>query len=118
LRQSAIWRTQGPCVIIGRCADYTLADRPNALRLFIDAPLPKAHRDRDAARASDRGQGEGPHHPKTDKRRAAYYEYYSSQKWGDVDSYDVCMDSSVFGLEGTVEIIEQLAARKEARLGA
>jgi hypothetical protein len=45
-------------------------------------------------------------------------EYYSSQKWGDVDSYDFCLDSSVFGLDGTVEIIEQLAARKEARLGA
>jgi cytidylate kinase len=55
---------------------------------------------------------------RTDKRRASYYEYYSSQKWGDVDSYDFCLDSSVFGLDGTVEIIEQLAARKEARLGA
>lgn len=108
---------QGGCVIIGRCADYALAEDPKALRLFIDAPLQKRietvmereHLPADKAKTLI---------TRTDKRRASYYEYYSSQKWGDVDSYDFCLDSSVFGLDGTVEIIEQLAARKEARLGA
>jgi cytidylate kinase len=105
---------QGSCVIIGRCADYALADYPNVLRLFIDAPLEKriqtvAQREKltpEKAKALI---------VKTDKRRAAYYEYYSSQQWGDVDSYDFCLDSGVFGLDGTVEIIEQLIARKEVQ---
>ena len=50
---------------------------------------------------------------KTDKRRASYYEYYSSQKWGAVDSYDFCIDSSYLGLGGTVELIQTMVAHKE-----
>ena len=52
---------------------------------------------------------------KTDKRRASYYEYYSSQKWGTVESYDFCLDSSVFGIDGTVALIEKLVEMKEAK---
>lgn len=103
---------QGPCVIIGRCADYALSDRPNALRLFISAPL----KERIGIVCKRENLPEEKARTlilKTDKRRASYYEYYSSQKWGSVDSYDFCLDSSVFGLDGTVEIIEQLVARKE-----
>lgn len=103
---------QGPCVIIGRCADYALADRSNVLKLFISAPLEKrietvVQREKltsDKARAMV---------AKTDKRRASYYEYYSSQKWGDVDSYDFCLDSSVFGIGGTVELIRRMIEIKE-----
>lgn len=50
---------------------------------------------------------------KTDKRRASYYEYYSSQKWGAVDSYDFCINSSYLGLGRTVELIQTLVAHKE-----
>lgn len=50
---------------------------------------------------------------KTDKRRASYYEYYSSQKWGAVESYDFCMDSSYLGLGGTVELIRAMVEHKE-----
>jgi len=103
---------KGPCVLIGRCADYALADRPDVLRLFIDAPLEKriqvvTEREKlspEKAKALI---------VKTDKRRASYYEYYSSQKWGSVDSYDFCLDSSVFGLDGTVDLICQMVERKE-----
>jgi len=104
---------EGPCVIIGRCADYTLADRPNALKLFIDAPLPKRI-ETVMQRENLTAEKAKALILKTDKRRAAYYEYYSSQKWGGVDSYDVCIDSSVFGLEGTVRLIEEIVAMKEA----
>ena len=52
---------------------------------------------------------------KTDKRRASYYEYYSSQKWGAVESYDFCLDSSVFGIDGTVALIQKLVEMKEAQ---
>ena len=50
---------------------------------------------------------------KTDKRRASYYEYYSSQRWGAVDSYDFCLNSSYLGLGGTVELIQAIASQKE-----
>ena len=44
---------------------------------------------------------------KTDKRRASYYNYYSSKKWGRAESYDLCINSSVLGLDGTVKLIIQ-----------
>ena len=50
---------------------------------------------------------------KTDKRRASYYEYYSSKKWGSVDSYHFCIDSSYLGLGRTVELIQTMVAHKE-----
>ncbi|WP_312942804.1 cytidylate kinase-like family protein [Oscillibacter sp.] len=92
----------GPCVIIGRCADYALEDRDNVLNLFIHAPLER----RIAVEARRQIL-------RTDKRRASYYEYYSAKKWGAVDSYDFCLNSSIFGYEGTVELIETLIRMKE-----
>ena len=85
---------QGPCVIIGRCADYALADYPNHLSLFISAPLEVRIQ-------------------RVAQRRASYYEYYSSKKWGSVDSYHLCIDSSYLGLGRTVELIQAMVAHKE-----
>jgi len=103
---------EGPCVIIGRCADYALADDPNHLSLFIHAPM-----DVRIKRVAER-QNVSPEKArqmiiKTDKRRAAYYEYYSSKKWGSLDSYDFCMDSSYLGLSRTVELILAMVDHKE-----
>ncbi len=102
----------GPCVIIGRCADYALENRDNVLNLFIHAPL-----DRRIAVEAQRQKLEIEQARqqilRTDKRRASYYEYYSAKKWGDVDSYNFCLDSSIFGYEGTVELIETLIRMKE-----
>ena len=50
---------------------------------------------------------------KTNKKRASYYNYYTDKRWGDADSYDVCLDSSVLGLEGTAEAIIKLIEVKE-----
>lgn len=102
----------GPCVIIGRCADYALENRDNVLNLFIHAPL-----DRRIAVEARRQKLETEQARqqilRTDKRRASYYEYYSAKKWGAVDSYDFCLDSSIFGYEGTMELIETLIRMKE-----
>ena len=103
---------QGPCVIIGRCADYALENDPNHLSLFISAPM-----DVRVARVAER-QGLSQEKArqliqKTDKRRASYYEYYSGKKWGAVDSYDFCIDSSYLGLGRTVELIQTMVAHKE-----
>ena len=103
---------EGPCVIIGRCADYALAENPDLLSLFIYAPLP----DRTARVA--RRQNLSPEKArtlvqKTDRRRASYYEYYSARRWGAVESYDFCLNSSALGLGGTVELIRTMVDQKE-----
>jgi len=103
---------QGPCVIIGRCADYALADNPNHLSLFIHAPM-DVRIARVAKRQNLPEEKARQVILKTDKRRASYYEYYSARKWGAVDSYDFCIDSSYLGLGGTVELIQAMVAHKE-----
>ncbi|MBR1690274.1 MAG: cytidylate kinase-like family protein [Oscillibacter sp.] len=103
---------QGPCVMIGRCADYALADNPDHLSLFIYAPM-NVRAERVAKRQNITPEAAKTLIQKTDKRRASYYEYYSSQKWGAVESYDFCLDSSVLGLGGTVELIRTMVEQKE-----
>ena len=103
---------QGPCVIIGRCADYALSENPNHLSLFIHAPM------EDRIQRVAKRQNLTPEKAraliiKTDKRRASYYEYYSSRKWGAVDSYDFCINSSYLGLSRTVELIRAMVEHRE-----
>lgn len=104
--------SEGPCVIIGRCADYALADNPDHLSLFIYAPM-DVRIQRVAKRQNISPEEARKLIIKTDKRRASYYEYYSSKKWGGVESYDFCLDSSYLGLGGTVELIQTMVAHKE-----
>jgi cytidylate kinase len=96
---------EGPCVIVGRCADYALRDYPNRLNVFIKAPLEfKKTRIRDEYHIpEERIRGHAAH---MDKQRASYYNYYTSRKWGEAASYDLCIDSGMFGIEGTVELIK------------
>lgn len=103
---------QGPCVIIGRCADYALEDNPDHLNLFIYAPL-EARMERVAKRQNISLEEARKLILKTDKRRASYYEYYASKKWGAVESYDFCLDSSYLGIGRTVELIQAMIAHKE-----
>ena len=103
---------EGPCVIIGRCADYALKDNPNHLNLFIYAPM-EARIERICERTGVSPEKAKAMITKTDKRRASYYEYYSSKKWGSLDSYDFCMDSSYLGLSRTVELILAMVDHKE-----
>ena len=103
---------QGPCVMIGRCADYALADDPNHLSLFIYAPM-DVRIQRVAKRQNITPEEARKLIIKSDKRRASYYEYSSSHKWGAVGSHDFCLDSSYLGLGGTVELIQAMVAHKE-----
>ncbi len=97
---------EGPCVIVGRCADYALADYKNVIHLFIygnescKVKRIMAKYDLSEAKAKDMII-------KKDKQRQSYYNYYSSKKWGRADSYDLCINSSVLGVEGTVKLIVQ-----------
>lgn len=109
------YAAEGSAVIIGRCADYVLKDEENVLRLFIYGDL--EHR---KARIAER-------HPelkssqvvdvinKTDKRRASYYNFYTGNKWGKYDNYDLAINSSTLGIEGTAELIASLARQLLAK---
>ena len=98
---------KGPCVLIGRCADYALKDRDDVINLFITAPLENRIK-RVAARNGISENEAKDRIKKTDKSRASYYNYYSAKDWGDAKSYDLCIDSSLLGIDGTVELLKDL----------
>ena len=97
---------EGPCVIVGRCADYALADRKNVLHLFIygdeETKIKFVMNKYNLTESKARDMI-----IKKDKQRQSYYNYYSSKKWGRADSYDLCINSGVLGLDGTVKLITQ-----------
>ena len=105
---------EGGCVIVGRCADYALEDYPNCLKLFIHAD--EQHRIRRIMERQDVDEQKARDLMiKTDKKRQSYYNYYSSKKWGRSDSYDMTINSSVLGIEGTVDLIVSLIEKFEKR---
>ena len=106
---------EGPCILVGRCADYALESYPNVVSVFIHADLDA--RIRRIARLYDLTDAKAKDLIiKTNKKRASYYNYYTSKKWGDLKSYDLCIDSSILGIDGTVELIKQAVALKEKNL--
>lgn len=105
---------EGPCVLIGRCADYALKDRDDVINLFITAPLENRIK-RVAARNGISENEAKDRIKKTDKSRASYYNYYSAKDWGDAKSYDLCIDSSLLGIDGTVELLKDLIRIKDIK---
>ena len=106
----------GPCVIVGRCADYALQDFENVINLFIYSK-PEECVKRIMQRFPDLRSTEEARQMiiKKDKQRKSYYDYYSSKKWGHVDTYDLSVDSSVLGIEGTVAFLKQFIEDYEKR---
>lgn len=97
---------EGPCVIVGRCADYALNDYDNVLKLFIYAD--EEDRINRIMKTFNKSRKESKEMiMKTDKQRQSYYNYYSSKKWGKAQSYDLCINSSLLGIDGTVKLIIQ-----------
>ncbi len=105
---------EGPCVIVGRCADYALADYKNCIHLFIHGELEtrikriqeKYDLTHDKAREMI---------IKKDKQRTNYYNYYSSKKWGLAESYHLTIDSGLLGIDGTAGVIAQFVYEFEKR---
>ena len=93
------------CVIVGRCSDYILRDNPDVFNVFIYAPLEtriKTVMERFPELSESKAKEQI---NKEDKARASYYNYYSSKKWGKMDSYHLCIDSSKLTLEDAADII-------------
>lgn len=100
-----------PCVIIGRCGSYLFRENPGQLSIFLTAPMEKrverllslrdfydVDNERDARRMIQH----------TDKKRANYYNYYTNQRWDDMNQYNLILDTSVFGIDGTGQLLAEL----------
>lgn len=105
---------EGPCVIVGRCADYALADYSNCVNLFIYGDMETKVK-RIASKYEVTENKAKDMIIKKDKQRQSYYNYYSSKKWGRADSYDLAINSSVLGIDGTVNLIIQYIEDFEKR---
>ena len=106
---------EGACVIVGRCADYALMDYKNCVNIFIHGDMPcKVKRIMEKYNVSETKAKDMIN--KKDKQRASYYNYYSSKKWGCSDSYDLSVNSSILGVDGTVAFLKQyITAFEESR---
>ena len=99
---------KGPCVLIGRCADFILKDRPDTLHIFIHSDI--EHR----AERIVRLYGETKQTPQKrlqekDSKRKVYYKHYTNCNWGEAENYDLCLDSGTLGVDKCADIICDVA---------
>lgn len=111
---------EGNCVFVGRCADYVLRDNPHVVKIFITASM----YDRiERISTSERRTRIFPKRDITPKEakhfilqaeghRASYYNYYTGKKWGAAESYDLCINSSLLGLEDTERFIANFIRKR------
>lgn len=115
--QDKIWNIQsrvieelaerGPCVIVGRCADYILREKANCLNVFIHANMEKRAK-RIVQEYGEREESPEQRLRDKDKRRAAYHRFYTDMKWGHSQNYHICLDSGTLGIDKCAELIVQL----------
>ena len=99
---------KGPCVIVGRNADYILKDRADALHVYVFADTPY-RAERIVRLYGDSEKTPEQRLAEKDKRRRINYHHYTGQTWGMADNYDISLDSNVIGIEKCVDIIVGLA---------
>ena len=115
--EDILWETQcrvimelaekGPCVIVGRCADYLLQNKADYLKVFIHADM--AFRAKRIVEVyGEREQSPEQRLRDKDKRRAAYHRFYTDMKWGDARNYHIALDSGVLGIEKCADMIASL----------
>lgn len=96
---------EGPCVIVGRCADYVLKDMPNVINIFIWAGL--EYRIKRAIEIENLPKAKAEDEIlKIDKRRANYYNYHANEKWGKAENYHLSIRSDYIGIDGCVDCIK------------
>ena len=96
--------SEGSCVFVGRAADYILRDEPNAISIFITADIESRIENVSKRMGIDKNAARKFIEDKEDER-SKYYNYYTGKKWGHASSYDLCVDSSILGIEQTAELI-------------
>ena len=105
---------ESSCVFVGRCADYVLRDNPNMVTVFITADLAdriiNVCKRRNCSAEEARKLIED-----KESTRSSYYNYYSGKTWGASASYDLCVNASRLGAEGTKEFIAEFIKRRMKR---
>lgn len=114
IQSEVIWKAakESPCVFVGRCADYILRKKDNLFSVFITA------NDDERTRVVSERLGcdietAWKYIEKKESERASYYNYYTSKQWGAAQSYDLCINSSLLGLERTAEVIAQIIRERQ-----
>jgi len=103
--------TEGSCIFVGRCADYVMKDERNCLNLFICADTEdRIKRISVSHKVSESKAKELTE--RTDKGRSSYYNYFSGKTWGAAESYHLCINSSVLGIDETVKLIWSVAVSR------
>ena len=118
MNQSAVIRSiakEGPCVIVGRCADYILEDEENVMKFYIWASIENRIRRAKEIYGDSHAKAQE-NILRIDKKRSSYYKYHSGKKWGHYINYDGILRSDLFGIEGTVNILEQMIMTNEREL--
>lgn len=95
---------EGPCVIVGRCADYVLKERDNIVNLFVKASM-SFRLERVVKEYGEEEKKAADIILKNDKRRANYYSYHVGEKWTDLNNYDLVIRSDFAGIEQSVRCI-------------
>ena len=98
---------KGPCVIVGRCADYILRDKADCLRVFIHADM-SSRCERIVNVYGERDEAPETRIKNKDKRRAAYHRFYTNMKWGHAQNYDITLNSGTLGIDKCAEIVKNL----------
>ncbi|MBO4847781.1 MAG: HutD family protein [Clostridia bacterium] len=105
---------EGPCVIVGRCADFILKDREDALHVFINAPM-EARAKRIVERYGENENKPEDRLKEKDTKRGLNYKHFTGRVWGDCRNYDICLNSDVVGIDKCVDIIVDLAKSEDHR---
>ncbi|MGN0138718.1 MAG: AAA family ATPase [Candidatus Methanomethylophilaceae archaeon] len=98
----------GPCVFVGRCADYVLRDRSDVINVFVKAPM-EARVARSSKRNNISEKEAFARVKDKDSERALYYQRYTGIVWGTVENYDLTIDTSVIGVENAAKLIIEYA---------
>jgi len=102
---------KGSCLFVGRCADYVLKDYPRCLNVFISADInDRIRRIAEIQKITDDKARDFVE--KADKKRAAYYNYFSNKVWGAAETYHLCVNSSILGIEETADFIHKFVAKR------
>ena len=99
------------CLFVGRCADYILRDHPRCVNVFVSASK-EARIERLMRIHNIPSEAAEELMEKADKKRSSYYNYYSYKTWGAAETYHLCIDSSVLGIDGTVQFIKEFVKLK------
>lgn len=102
--------SEGPCVIVGRCADYVLKDRDDVFNVMIYSDM-KSRIERIINVYGEKAEGAEKLIKYKDKCRSSYYQFYTDMKWGEARNYDICLNSAALGFDQCVDIMYDICKK-------